>query len=139
MTKLTTATKAVLAAVLLVTVLVAGIATMGATHRANNSAELQAADRFAQAWAGAGGINLDAVTAVATPQVAQATAAALGGQGYGAGFNVIGPARVGAAKTGFIVLAALPAGGDNVTVPTDRGDWRMQVVDYNGRYLVAAA
>lgn len=117
------------------TAILAGIAALGGgghhTTSAVPPAGLRVADQFAADFTSPNGIDsnnrisdgLDATAAV-SDGIAKSLQ---DNNARGAGFTVTGPA----VDSGTTPL--------NVIVPTDHGPWRIQVTDYNGRWLVSRA
>lgn len=119
---------------IIVTVLLAlcGAGILVTTHASSGAvpaAGLRAADQFAADYTSPNGIDSDnriSDGTDTTPQVEATIMAAWHGGTRNAGFAVTGPA---------VDSGASP----NVLVPTDQGPWRLQVVDYNGRWVVSKA
>lgn len=113
-------------------VVVAGAATIVARSTAHGqpAAALQAADRFAADYANPNGIDSNNRISDGLDTTPQLTA------------TITKQLQAGYRAAGFAVTGAATPSGDtplNVTIPTDHGAWRVQVVDVNGRWLVAQA
>lgn len=121
--------KVVVAVLTVLSVLGGWLATHQSSPASTGTAALQAADRFAADYTNPGGIDSNNRISGGydtTPALTAAIVQAIQG-GRGAGFTVTGP--------------AVPANhdGHNTVIPTTAGPWYLQVVNVNGRWLVAAA
>jgi hypothetical protein len=127
-------TKNTIALIVVLLALLAGMTMIAVAGSSSNgavpAAGLRAADQFAADYTNPDGVDSNNRITDGndtTPALAGAIAKTLAnGNAHGAGFTATGPA---------VDSGASP----NVIVPTNQGPWRIEVVEWSGRWLVSKA